>query len=288
MPAPLTGPTRRRSAAGVLAALSCAAVLTLSACDTSSESGGGSGGGSGHEGGHPTAAQRDPPHVPAPHDDGADPAVGVQPEELPLRPGLLTVSGTARPDRVGRRPVRPAGVLPDPAPPRSYRRRCDEHGGQGTARRRHRDGGDVGASRGHGTAAARHPAAPGRAHLGPRALPGRGHRDVGEDHRAHRPPSRDLRRDRRRVRDARAPQRPARRRGRVPDRCAPARAQRGLVRGVLQRLPRRVLAALVDPRRDHPAAAPARPRTGRRLPLDGARRGRARDRGGRRRRGLRG
>ncbi|WP_433032354.1 hypothetical protein [Actinomycetospora sp. CA-053990] len=52
MPAPLTGPTRRRSAAGVLAALSCAALLTLSACDTSSESGGGSG--SGHEGGHPT------------------------------------------------------------------------------------------------------------------------------------------------------------------------------------------------------------------------------------------
>ena len=50
MPAPLTGPTRRRSAAGVLAALSCAALLTLSACDTSSESGGGSG----HEGGHPT------------------------------------------------------------------------------------------------------------------------------------------------------------------------------------------------------------------------------------------
>jgi len=54
VPAPLTGPRRRRSAAGVLAALSCAAVLTLSACDTSSGSGGGSGGGSGHEGGHPT------------------------------------------------------------------------------------------------------------------------------------------------------------------------------------------------------------------------------------------
>jgi hypothetical protein len=56
VPAPLIGPTRRRSAAGVLAALSCAAVLTLSACDTSYESGGGSGGGSGsgHEGGHPT------------------------------------------------------------------------------------------------------------------------------------------------------------------------------------------------------------------------------------------
>jgi hypothetical protein len=56
VPAPLIGPTRRRSVAGVLAALSCAAVLTLSACDTSSESGGGSGGGSGsgHEGGHPT------------------------------------------------------------------------------------------------------------------------------------------------------------------------------------------------------------------------------------------
>jgi hypothetical protein len=56
VPAPLIGPTRRRSAAGVLAALFCAAVLTLSACDTSSEAGGGSGGGSGsgHEGGHPT------------------------------------------------------------------------------------------------------------------------------------------------------------------------------------------------------------------------------------------
>ncbi len=54
MPAPLTGSTPRRSAAGVLAALSCAAVLTLSACDTSRESGGGSGSGSGHEGGHPT------------------------------------------------------------------------------------------------------------------------------------------------------------------------------------------------------------------------------------------
>jgi hypothetical protein len=34
--------------AGVLAALSCAAVLTLSACDTSEPAGG-----SGHEGGHP-------------------------------------------------------------------------------------------------------------------------------------------------------------------------------------------------------------------------------------------
>jgi hypothetical protein len=47
---------RRRSAAGLLATLSCAAVLTLSACDTGSSesSGGSSGGGSGHEGGHPT------------------------------------------------------------------------------------------------------------------------------------------------------------------------------------------------------------------------------------------
>jgi hypothetical protein len=41
----------RPSTAGVLAALSCAAVLTLSACDTSEPAGGG--GGSGHEGGHP-------------------------------------------------------------------------------------------------------------------------------------------------------------------------------------------------------------------------------------------
>ncbi|MHC1561840.1 hypothetical protein ACR9E3_23010 [Actinomycetospora sp. C-140] len=48
----------RRSVAGLLALLSCAAVLTLSACDTSSESsgtGGGSGGGTAeHGGGHPT------------------------------------------------------------------------------------------------------------------------------------------------------------------------------------------------------------------------------------------
>ncbi|MFC5141774.1 hypothetical protein ACFPK1_26310 [Actinomycetospora rhizophila] len=47
---------RRRSAAGVLAMLSCTAVLTLSACDTSSESSGGGGGGgsapASHEGGH--------------------------------------------------------------------------------------------------------------------------------------------------------------------------------------------------------------------------------------------
>jgi hypothetical protein len=38
---------RRRGAAGVLAALSCAAVLTLSACDTTSAPAG-----EGHEGGH--------------------------------------------------------------------------------------------------------------------------------------------------------------------------------------------------------------------------------------------
>jgi hypothetical protein len=44
-------PTHRtRSTAGVLAVLSCAAVLTLSACDTSSETA--PAGGSGHEGGH--------------------------------------------------------------------------------------------------------------------------------------------------------------------------------------------------------------------------------------------
>ncbi|GAA4919537.1 hypothetical protein EV188_103232 [Actinomycetospora succinea] len=51
MSAPLS-PVRRRSAAGVLAMLSCAAVLTLSACDTSGESAPSGGGSGGHESGH--------------------------------------------------------------------------------------------------------------------------------------------------------------------------------------------------------------------------------------------
>jgi hypothetical protein len=42
-------PSRRARAAGLLATLSCAAVLTLSACDTSSET---APSGGGHEGGH--------------------------------------------------------------------------------------------------------------------------------------------------------------------------------------------------------------------------------------------
>ena len=50
MPVPPIAPARHRTVAGVLAALSCAAVLTLSACDTSSSSGGG--GGEGREGEH--------------------------------------------------------------------------------------------------------------------------------------------------------------------------------------------------------------------------------------------
>lgn len=46
-------PARRRTAAGILAALSCAAVLALSACDTSSESASAAPSGGEHrEGGH--------------------------------------------------------------------------------------------------------------------------------------------------------------------------------------------------------------------------------------------
>jgi len=45
-----TRPSSRRSAARIMALVSCALVVTLSACDTSS----GGSGGSEHEGGHPT------------------------------------------------------------------------------------------------------------------------------------------------------------------------------------------------------------------------------------------
>jgi hypothetical protein len=64
-------PARRRTVAGVLALLSCAAVITLSACDTGESTGGGSGGSrssgsSEHEGGrsaphtgtHPSSEHR--------------------------------------------------------------------------------------------------------------------------------------------------------------------------------------------------------------------------------------
>ena len=53
MPAVPTRPSSRRSAARIMALVSCALVVTLSACDTSSGGSGGSGG-SEHEGGHPT------------------------------------------------------------------------------------------------------------------------------------------------------------------------------------------------------------------------------------------
>lgn len=77
MPAARTRPARR-SAAGVLAAVSGAAVLALSACDTSESAP--PGGGSGHEGGH--SAPHSGPH-PAQHHTPAPPSGEFDPRNCP-------------------------------------------------------------------------------------------------------------------------------------------------------------------------------------------------------------
>jgi hypothetical protein len=64
---------RRRAAGGVLAALSCAAVLTLSACDTTSEAPAEGGHGGGHEGGH-SGSHPTSHHTPAPPTGEYDPS----------------------------------------------------------------------------------------------------------------------------------------------------------------------------------------------------------------------